>query len=340
MSGQRIGVLTAGGDAPGLNAAIRAIVRVALAGGDVPVGILNGWLGLVEDDGHRELSTADISGVLPLGGTLLGSSRTSPIGELDGLVDGVARLSLDSLIAIGGDGTLTLAVALAARGVHVVGVPKTIDRDLAHTEVCLGFASALSVVTDALDRLHTTAASHHQVMVLETMGRDSGWLCALGGLAGGADLVCIPEFPRSIDELADRVHERRHAGKLSTIVAVAEGAVLEGVDEPPVPLDALGHPQFARRAIGERVAVALAERARVETRSAVLGHLQRGGSPVASDRLWASLLGEAAVRVARGGEQSAVAVRHGQVVTTTLEELTATRPLVPRSLYDLCSALG
>lgn len=220
--------MTAGGDAPGLNAAIRAVGRATIDAGDAPVGILNGWVGLLEADGHRDLSEWDFSGILPRGGTILGSSRTAPIDEpsVQRLLGGIDRLGLDAIVAIGGDGTLSLARRLAEHGVVVVGLPKTIDRDVAFTEVCIGFDSAVGVVVEALDRLHTTAASHHNVMVLETMGRDSGWLAAVGGLAGGADVVCIPEYPVTIEEVAEHIRSRRRAEKLSTLVIVAEGAAL------------------------------------------------------------------------------------------------------------------
>ncbi len=341
---RRIGIVTAGGDAPGLNAAIRAVARTTIAAGDTPVGILNGWQGLLDpDDGARDLRAEDLSGILPTGGTLLGSSRTEPLADevaQASLLDGIERLGLDALVAIGGDGTLALAHQLATHGARVVGIPKTIDRDVAATDVCIGFDSALGVVVEALDRLHTTAASHHQVMVLETMGRDAGWLAALGALAGGADVVCIPEFPTSMDSIASSVSARRTAGKLSTIVLVAEGSVVEGLDEPTAHYDRFGHRRLSLRMIGQRVANGIEAATGLEVRCTVFGYVQRGGSPVASDRLWATRLGAAAAGLARDGGADAVAVRDGHVVAATLAELTATRSLVPRDLYDLCCALG
>ena len=339
----RIGVVTAGGDAPGLNAAIRAIGRRAMDEGDDVVGILNGWSGLLEPGGHRLLRPRDLAGLLPRGGTILGSSRTPPLtGEasLRRLLDEIERLRLDALIAIGGDGTLSLARRLGDAGVRVVGVPKTIDFDVVGTEVCIGFDSAVAVVVEALDRLHTTAASHHNVMVLETMGRDTGWLAAMGGLAGGADVMCLPEFPVAIDEVAARLLARRHAGKLSSLVVVAEGSSIPGIVDAPVVLDAAGHPVMARRAIGEKVATAIASMTGFETRATVLGHVQRGGSPVATDRLWATRLGAEAHRLAQTGAATAVAVRRGDVCTASLAELTETRRRVPRSLYELCCQVG
>jgi len=341
--GARIGVVTAGGDAPGLNAAIRAVGRGALDAGDEVIGILNGWTGLLEDGGHKVLDEDDFSGIVARGGTILGSSRTAPLNDDEGmsrLLAGVQRLGLDALIAIGGDGTLGLARRLSERGVRVVGIPKTIDLDVGNTEVCIGFDSALSIVVDALDRLHTTAASHHRVMVLETMGRDTGWLATLGGLAGGADVVCIPEFPISIEEVAQRLDARRHAGKLSSIVVVAEGAHIDGLAEHLVPIDEAGHPQLARRAIGEAVATAVERRIGAETRATVLGYLQRGGAPVATDRVWASRLGATAAKMARTAGPDAVAVREGHVVPSSLAALTEHRRLVHERLYDLCRVVG
>lgn len=335
--------MTAGGDAPGLNAALRAIGRCALDTGDEVVGILNGWTGLFEEDGHRTLCASDYSGIVATGGTILGSSRTTPLNDdvsMARLEEGVERLKLDALVAIGGDGTLSLARRLSERGVRVVGVPKTIDFDVDCTEVCIGFDSALSVVSEALDRLHTTAASHHRVMVLETMGRDSGWLAALGGLAGGADVVCIPEFPISLDEVIERLVARRRAGKLSSIVIVAEGTQVIGMREPAITLDEVGLPQLARRTIGERMAVAIEQTTGSETRSAVLGYLQRGGSPVATDRVWATRLGAAAAQLARVDGADAVAVRGGHVEAASLAELTEHRRLVPETLYELCRQVG
>lgn len=344
VPGRRVGIVTAGGDAPGLNAAIRAVARALLAAGDFPVGVLNGWQGLLEEEaGAIELTIGDLSGILPRGGTVLGSSRTEPLtneAAQRSLLEGCARLRLDAIVAIGGDGTLALAKRLADGGLRVVGVPKTIDRDVAATDVCIGFDSALAVVVEALDRLHTTAASHHQVMVLETMGRDSGWLAALGGLAGGADVVCIPEFPTSMREIVDHVLARRAAGKVSTMVAVAEGCAIDGLDGGEVETDRFGHPRLAQRMVGLRVARGLEVATGLEVRSTVLGHVQRGGSPVASDRLWATRLGAMAAELASGGGNDAVAVRAGEVVGATLEELTASRNLVPARLYELCCALG
>jgi ATP-dependent phosphofructokinase / diphosphate-dependent phosphofructokinase len=211
---------------------------------------------------------------------------------------------------------------------------------VAGTEVCIGLDLAVAVVVKALDRLYTTAASHHHVMVLETMGRDTGWLTAVGGLTGGADVMCLPEFPVSIDDVAERLLARRRAGKLSSLVVVAEGSPIGGVDEPPVVLDAASQQVMARRAIGERLATAIAAITSFETRATVLGHVQQGGSPVATDRIWATRLGVAAQQLARSATGSAVAVRQGDVCPATLEELTASRRSVPRSLYERCCQVG
>jgi len=342
-SRRRIGVVTAGGDAPGLNAAIRGVGRTGLDEGDEVIGILNGWTGLLEEGGHRALTAEDFSGIVARGGTILGSSRTAPLNDDEGmsrLLAGIDRVGLDALVAIGGDGTLALARRLSERGARVVGIPKTIDLDVANTDVCIGFDSALATVVEALDRLHTTAASHHRVMVLETMGRDTGWLATLGGLAGGADVICIPEFVISISEVAARLDARRHAGKLSSIVVVAEGARIEGLVEHAVPLDEAGHPLLARRAIGEAVATAIEALIGAETRATVLGYLQRGGAPVATDRVWASRMGATAAKMARTAGPDAVAVCEGHVVASSLAALTERRRLVHERLYELCKVVG
>ncbi|HSP64917.1 MAG TPA: ATP-dependent 6-phosphofructokinase, partial [Candidatus Deferrimicrobium sp.] len=212
MARMRVGVLTGGGDAAGLNAAIRALARSALAGGDKVVGIRNGWAGLTGDGDHVEISRSDVSGILQLGGTILGSSRVNPMkreGGLDECLRNLRRAGVDALVAIGGDDTLSVASWLAEQGAPVVGVPKTVDNDLSATDYCIGFDSAVSIVTEALDRLHTTAASHHRVMVVEVMGRDTGWVAVMGGLAGGADMIIIPEFPLTLDEVVAHLGRRR-----------------------------------------------------------------------------------------------------------------------------------
>ena len=338
----RIGILTGGGDAAGLNAAIRAVGRSALRRGDEVLGVVNGWAGLLGDGELRTLDDAAFVGALREGGTLLGSSRTNPLAMDDGIEQVMATMAareLDALVAIGGDDTLSVAAALSARGLPVVGIPKTVDYDLAVTEYCLGFESAVAIVAEALDRLHTTAASHHRVMVCEVMGRDTGWLAVMGGIAGGADLVIIPEFPRSLEDVFGALAERRSKGKLSSIVVVAEGASIEGLelgsDEPGL-VDAFGHVALAERSVGERLAAAIRAGTGLDTRATVLGHVQRGGSPVAADRIWPTRLGLAASdALAEGRTGLCAVVLDGRVALVPIAEVVASQKRVPADLYEV-----
>ncbi|MFN2451765.1 MAG: 6-phosphofructokinase [Candidatus Dormibacteria bacterium] len=342
----RIGILTGGGDAPGLNAAIRAVARRALPEGHAVLGIRNGWAGLAGAADLFELDRSAISGILQLGGTMLGSSRTNPLrkeGGVDEVLTTLDNAHLGALIAIGGDDTLSVAAELAGRGAPVVGVPKTMDNDLSATEYCIGFDSAVSIVTEALDRLHTTAASHHRVMVVEVMGRDTGWVAVMGGLAGGADMIVIPEFPVSLDEVCEHVRARGAQGSSFSVVVVAEGAELQGVTPPAAegqgaeaPQDAFGHVQLSRRGVGETLATAIAERTGHDTRVTVLGHTQRGGSPTAYDRIWATHVGARAYDlVARRAWGMIGVVRCGMVEDAALAAVVAEQRRVPEELYRL-----
>jgi ATP-dependent phosphofructokinase / diphosphate-dependent phosphofructokinase len=338
----RVGVLTGGGDAPGLNAAIRAVARSALAAGDTVVGVRNGWAGLTGDGDLVEMSRSDFSGILQLGGTLLGSSRVNPMKREGGLEECLGNLrtaKLDALVAIGGDDTLSVASWLAKQGAPVVGVPKTMDNDLSVTDYCIGFDSAVSIVTEALDRLHTTAASHHRVMVVEVMGRDTGWVAVMGGLAGGADLILIPEFPVGLDEVVEHLDRRRTKGSDFSIIVVAEGVQMEGMtrsgDEASA-TDAFGHAQLSKRGVGERLAVMIEDRTGHETRTTVLGYTQRGGSPTAYDRIWATRVGAAAYALA--GERRwgmMPVVRGGTIEIAAISDVVAEQRRVPTELYDL-----
>lgn len=341
-SGVRIGVLTGGGDAPGLNAAIRAVARSALAAGDSVVGVRNGWAGLTGDGDLVEMGRPDFSGILQLGGTILGSSRVNPMKREGGTAECMGNLrsaNLEALVAIGGDDTLSVAAWLAEQGAPVVGVPKTMDNDLNVTEYCIGFDSAVHIVTEALDRLHTTAASHHRVMVVEVMGRDTGWVAVLGGLAGGADMIIIPEFPTSLDEVVQHLDRRRQQGSDFSIIVIAEGVEMEGMSgagERSSATDAFGHAQLSKRGVGERLATMLEDRTGHETRTTVLGYTQRGGSPTAYDRIWATRVGAAAHQLASGARWGMMpVVRCGSVDTAAIRDVVAEQRRVPADLYQL-----
>jgi ATP-dependent phosphofructokinase / diphosphate-dependent phosphofructokinase len=337
----RIGVLTGGGDAPGLNAAIRGVSRRAFQLGHTVIGVKNGWAGALNGD-LSELRPADVRGILPLGGTILGTSRTNPMKEADGIARVQAtmeRCGVEGLVAIGGDDTLSVARALNESGFAVVGVPKTIDNDLSATEFCIGFDTAVGIVVEALDRLHTTASAHHRVIVVEVMGRDTGWVALAGGLAGGADLIVIPEFEVGLGEIVRHLHRRRSEGKDFSIIVVAEGVsipelAVNGDGESKT--DAFGHVQLLRRGLGDALSRRIEEETGFETRATVLGHVQRGGTPSAEDRLWATRLGVAATDLLDRGEAGVVPVRRGgDVAIVPLADLVAETRRVPRELYEL-----
>jgi 6-phosphofructokinase 1 len=330
----RIAVLTGGGDVPGLNAAIRAVVRRAGEKGLEVIGVRDGWRGLMADD-TVSLSRDAISGILPKGGTILGTSRTNPLREADGIARikaTLARRGIDAIVAIGGDDTLGAACHLSHHGVVVVGIPKTMDNDVRGTDVTIGFDTAVNAVMDAVDRLHSTTESHHRIMVVEVMGRDAGWVAAAGGLAGGADAVLVPEVPFDIDEVCAALRRRQATGRRFSIVVVAEGAVPKDGGTKVVqdaPVDAFGHARLG--GIGAVLAREIERRLEVETRATVLGHVQRGGSPSAFDRILATRFGVAAVdELAAGRTGLMVALRGTAIVTTPLDDvITGTRTLDP-----------
>jgi 6-phosphofructokinase 1 len=346
----RIGVLTGGGDAPGLNAAIRAVSRRAFQRGFQVTGIKNGWAGCLGRGDFEELTPASVRGILPLGGTILGTSRTNPMKEKDGVAQVIRLLrnnGIDGLVAIGGDDTLSVAAAMSDAGYGVVGVPKTIDNDLAETEFCIGFDTAVGVVVEALDRLHTTASAHHRVMVVEVMGRDTGWVAMSGGLAGGADMILIPEFPVTLEEVVDHLHRRRGEGKDFSIIVIAEGVKMKAL-EPAVAVaagaekrDAFGHVQLAKQGVGEALSNKIEEATGFETRVTVLGHLQRGGSPTSVDRIWATRLGVAATDLLAEGKGGQIPIRkNGNVRVVPLREVVKEQRKVPKELYDLARVFG
>ncbi len=335
----RVGVLTGGGDAPGLNAAIRAITRRALEGGHEVIGIRKGWLGLLEGETFV-LDRDSVSGILHRGGTILGTSRTNPLKKEEDtsrLLSNIERLGIDALIAIGGDDTLSVALGLHRLGVKVVGVPKTMDNDVPGTDYTIGFDTAVNIVMDACDRLHTTAEAHHRVMILEVMGRDAGWVAAVGGLAGGADIVLVPESPFTIDEICESVRKRHSIGRTFSIIVVAEGARPKdfGVQvTQDARVDAFGHIRLG--GVGALLAREVEARTSYETRVTVLGHIQRGGSPTVFDRVLATRYGVAAMEAAEAGRFGVmVALRGTKITTMELEDaLTGSSPLSP-DIYRL-----
>jgi 6-phosphofructokinase 1 len=336
-------VLTGGGDCPGLNAAIRAIVRKGIDHyGHAIVGFRDGWRGPL-DNLHEELTIESTRGILPRGGTILGTSRTNPFKREDGperVRENMESLHLDGLIAIGGEDTLGAAARLhGEHGLPVLGVPKTIDNDLAATDMTFGFDTALQVATEAIDRLHTTAESHHRVMVVEVMGRHAGWIALHSGLAGGGDVILIPERPFDIDEVCRLIRRRHSRGRFFSIVVVAEGAVPgEGtmeVDEGE--RDEFGHVRLG--GIGERLQGEIEERTGFETRAVVLGHIQRGGTPTAFDRVLATRLGAAAIDAAHEGRWGTMpALRGTRIELVALSDAVAKLRTVPPEDYEVASA--
>lgn len=336
----RIGVLTGGGDVPGLNAAIRAVARRAFQYGWEVVGIRNGWQGMVEGV-YEPLTPKSVSGILHVGGTILGTSRTNPLKDpkmMERVFANFKAMQLDGLVAIGGDDTLSVAAALAAKGLPAVGVPKTMDNDVAETDYCIGFDTATTTVADALDKLHTTATAHHRVIVVEVMGRDAGWVAVVGGLAGGADFIAVPESPTNMDAICAHLKNRRDAGKNFAIVVVAEGAKITDLPEPEDlgERDAFGHVRLDKRSLGERVAKEIEKRIGFEARTVVLGHLQRGGSPSVFDRVLATRLGVFAVDLIREGRFGYMAALKGnKIVPVELEHAVASNKKIDLELYEL-----
>ena len=334
----RVGVLTGGGDAPGLNAVIRAIVRKGIDEyGHVILGFKDGWRGPLEGD-VEPLTVESTRGILPRGGTILGTSRTNPFKSEDGaerVLETLRAHKVDALIPIGGEDTLGAAAKLAAEGLNVVGVPKTIDNDLGGTDYTFGFDTAVQIATDAIDRLHTTAESHHRVMVVEVMGRHAGWIATYAGMAGGADVILVPERPFDIDRVARHIRKRTTRGRYFSIVVVAEGAqpaegtlvVQEGEK------DAFGHVRLG--GIGNLVARELEERTGYETRVTALGHVQRGGTPTAFDRVLATRFGGKAVELLmRGVFGRMVANNPPDIVPIPLADVVGKTKRIPLD-YDL-----
>jgi phosphofructokinase-like protein len=339
----RIGILTGGGDCPGLNAVIRAVARRAFDRGDEVVGVLHGWRGLVEGQ-FRPLGPIDVSGILPRGGTILKTSRTNPY-KVDGGVERVLEnlSGLDALVAIGGEDTLGVASRLhAEHDVHVVGVPKTIDNDLSGTDYTFGFDTAVAVATEAIDRLHSTAESHDRVMVCEVMGRHTGWIAVMAGMAGGADVILTPERPVTVETCCQLIQKRHAKGKDFSIVVVSEGWELrtedgEGQLVDSGATDAFGHVRLG--GVGDALAREIEARTGFETRVTTLGHIQRGGSPTAHDRVLATRYGlKAANMVYAGAWGQMAALRGDRIEAVPLSAAVAQLKTVPDELYEQASA--
>jgi 6-phosphofructokinase 1 len=325
----RVGVLTAGGDCPGLNAVIRAAARRLLAHGHEPVGLLRGYRGLAERD-HLPLDQKTVSGILPLGGTILSTSNYNPFREPDGVERVRAAQAadpLDAVIAIGGEHTMMITRRLSEEvGLPVIGVPKTIDNDVVGTDYTFGFDTAVQVATDAIDRLHSTAQSHDRVMVLEVMGRNTGWIAVFAGIAGGADAILIPELELTVEDVAGAIARRHERGKDFSIIVVAEGAELSFASgerrliRASEEVDTYGYPRLG--GIGTALAAEIEQRTGYETRVTTLGHIQRGGTPTATDRMLATRYGVHAADLVMAGQTGRMVALHGTEMTSVpLEEV-------------------
>ena len=341
----KVGILTGGGDCPGLNAVIRAIVRKGVFHyADEFVGFSEGWRGVMENR-TRPLTLDTVAGILPRGGTILRTSRTNPAKKdrgIDRCLDTLHAHQVDALIAIGGDDTQSVSQKLFERGVQVVGVPKTIDNDLAGTDLCFGFDTAVSVATEAIDRVHTTAEAHNRVLMVEVMGRDSGWIAVYSGVAGGADVILIPERPFDLDEVAETIKRRHARGRYFSIVVVAEGARAAGSSEQVTEgtqLDEFGHARLG--GIGSVLAREIEKRTGFETRAVVLGHTQRGGTPTAFDRMLATRYGIGAIDlVHKGGFGKMVSLRGTEIRSVPLEDAISNRRQVSQELIDVVLSLA
>jgi len=334
-------MLTGGGDCPGLNAVIRAVGRRVMTRGGEVVGILEGWKGLVEGR-FVPLGPREISGLLPRGGTILRTTRTNPYkveGGVQKVLENLQREGFDALVAIGGEDTLGVAARLyAEHDLPVVGVPKTIDNDLSATDYTFGFDTAVNIATEAIDRLHTTAESHNRVMVVEVMGRHTGWIAVVSGIAGGADMILIPEQPVSIEDACKELRHRHERGKDFSIVVVSEGYELEGLNDAGE-VDQFGHTRLSERGVGAALAREIESRTGYETRVTVLGHVQRGGSPTPRDRVLATRYGLKAADLAGEGKFGRMAALHGDnIVDVPLADATKELKTVPPDWWAVAQA--
>ena len=335
----KIGILTGGGDCPGLNPVIRAVVRRSINEGFEVIGFKNGWKGLIEKD-TIPLTLETVSGILPKGGTILGTSRTNPYKKENGVQkvkDNFKALGLDALIAVGGEDTLGVASKLTKDGIpNIVGVPKTIDNDLSSTDYTFGFDTALNTAMECIDKLHTTAESHHRIIVVEVMGRHAGWIAVEAGIAGGADVILIPEIPIDIEEVCSIIKKRHSRGKTFSIVVVAEGAQFkkDGFVTQEQKLDEFGHVRLG--GIGEMLGAEIEKRTGYETRVSVLGHIQRGGTPTAFDRILGTRFGVKAVElVIKKTFGRMVALSGNKIIDVPLEQAVAALKTVDSEFYEI-----
>lgn len=343
---KKIGVLTGGGDCPGLNATIRAVVRKGIIDYRYKMyGILEGWKGLI-DGNIKELDMNSTAGILYRGGTIIGTSRTNPFGkdnkgDPERILENIKKLNLHAIVSIGGEDTQGAAFKLSEMGVNVVGIPKTIDNDLPGTDYTFGFDTAVNIATEAIDRLHTTAESHNRVMVVEVMGRHTGWIAMFAGIAGGADIILIPEKPVDMDEVYETIRKRHKRGRNFSIVVVSEGIKLPVKDNEEsgfvlqsTKKDAYGHVMLG--GIGSVLAKMIEERTGFETRCTVLGHTQRGGTPTAFDRVLSTRFGIAAMELIHKGESGKIVVLRGnKIISIELKEVMGHYKTVDDYWYDL-----
>jgi phosphofructokinase-like protein len=337
----KVGVLSGGGDAPGINAVIRAVVRRGIQSyGDEVVGIKDGWRGLLEGT-FTPLDLNAVSGILPRGGSILGTSRTNPFKREKGpeqIIENAVKAGLGAVVVIGGDDTLSVAHKMADYGLKCVGVPKTIDNDLMGTDYTFGFNTAVAIATEALDRLHTTAEAHNRVIILEVMGRYTGHIALEAGLAGGADVILIPEKPFDIDEVCEYIRRRQKRGRNFSLIVVAEGAKPKGGKEIVYSesIDEFGH--ISLGGVGYYLGKEIERCTGIDTRVVVLGHLQRGGSPTAFDRILATRFGIAAIDLAHEGKFGyMVALQGNKIVPVPLKDVIGKRKTVDLELYDIAS---
>ena len=337
----KVGILSGGGDAPGINAVIRAVVRKGFQHyRDEIVGIKDGWRGLLEGE-FLPLDLKSASGILPRGGSILGTSRTNPFKQENGarkILENAKKTGIEAVVVIGGEDTLSVAYKMGEFGLKCIGVPKTIDNDLPGTDYTFGFNTAVTIATEALDRLHTTAEAHHRVMILEVMGRYTGWIALEAGLAGGADIILIPEKPFDINEICDYIRRRQKRGRNFSIIVVAEGAKPKGGKEIVYSesIDEFGHIRLG--GVGYYLGKEIEKCLSIETRVVVLGHLQRGGSPTAFDRILATRFGIAAIDLVHEEKFGyMVAIKGNKIVSVPLKDVAGKRKTVDLELYDIAS---